>query len=193
MLGWDLYVFDTRHAWTHYAKLVFLHPVGSTGHVVHSSASRAQNVSTLFFMLGWARCGFHKNPAETCYAKLLFLHLVGSTNHVVHSGVSGAQKVNALFLMLGRARCSFHKKRIGTHYATLMFPHPVGSAGHVVYSSASGVQHIDTQKVCWDTLSQTCVFASCGICGSRSALWCIQGVKCRCAIFHAWVSPVRFL
>jgi hypothetical protein len=35
------------------------------------------------------------------------------------------------------------------------------------------------------------VFASDGICGSRSAFWCIQGVKRRCIIFYAWVGPVQ--
>jgi hypothetical protein len=39
MLGWDRYGFDKKHAGIRYAKLVFLHPVRSTGHVVHSSVS----------------------------------------------------------------------------------------------------------------------------------------------------------
>jgi hypothetical protein len=43
-----------------YPELVFLHPVVSTGHVVHSGASRVQNVNSLFFMLARDWSGFHK-------------------------------------------------------------------------------------------------------------------------------------
>jgi hypothetical protein len=68
---------------------VFLHPVGSVGHVNHSGMSGARNVIALFFMHGWDQYGFIKNCSGTRYAKLLFLHLVGSTGHVMHSGAFG--------------------------------------------------------------------------------------------------------
>jgi hypothetical protein len=52
MLGWDQYEFGKKRAKTRYAEQLFSHPVGTTGHVVHSGAFGAQNVDTLLFMLG---------------------------------------------------------------------------------------------------------------------------------------------
>jgi hypothetical protein len=39
--GSDRYGYDKNRTGTRYAELVFLHPVGSVGHVVQSGASRA--------------------------------------------------------------------------------------------------------------------------------------------------------
>jgi hypothetical protein len=38
MLGWDRYGFDNKHGWTCYVNHVFLHAVGSVGHIVDSGA-----------------------------------------------------------------------------------------------------------------------------------------------------------
>jgi hypothetical protein len=73
-----------------YAKLVFLHPMVSTGHVVHSGAFGPRNINALFFMLGWDRKGLHKKHNRTHYAELVFFHPVASVAHVVHNHASGA-------------------------------------------------------------------------------------------------------
>jgi hypothetical protein len=39
MLGWDWYRFHKKCVRTLYAEIMFLHPVGSMGHVLHSDAS----------------------------------------------------------------------------------------------------------------------------------------------------------
>jgi hypothetical protein len=78
MLRWYRYGFYKKRIRTHYVELVFFHPVGSTGHVVYSSASGAQNSDTLFFMLGWAQCGFDKKRVGTRYAELVFLYSMAS-------------------------------------------------------------------------------------------------------------------
>jgi hypothetical protein len=104
------------------------------GHVVHSGASRARNIDTLFFMLKWAQCGFHKKRARTCYNKLVFLLLVGSAGQIMHSRVFGARNLDVLFFMLRWTGSGFKH----------VFLHSVGSAGHIVHSGASRPQNVDT-------------------------------------------------
>jgi hypothetical protein len=76
MLGWARYGFHKKHAGTSYTELVFLHPMGSVGHVVHSRASGPRNVDTLFFVLGWNLYGIDKKRTGTHYTELMFLHPV---------------------------------------------------------------------------------------------------------------------
>jgi hypothetical protein len=45
MLRWAQCGFHKKHTGTRYTELVFLHPMGSAGHVVHSDASWVRNVT----------------------------------------------------------------------------------------------------------------------------------------------------
>jgi hypothetical protein len=96
--------FHKKRAGTRYAKFVFLHPMRSVVHIVHSVASWKRNVEALFFMLGWDRYGLDRKHSGTSYAKLVFLDPVGSVGHVVHFSASGVRNIDALFSMLGWAR-----------------------------------------------------------------------------------------
>jgi hypothetical protein len=48
MLGWDWYGHDKTCAGSGFTEIVFLHPVGTAGHVVHSVASEVRNVDATF-------------------------------------------------------------------------------------------------------------------------------------------------
>jgi hypothetical protein len=45
--------FHKKRVGTRYVELVFLHPAGSAGHVMHNGVTGAQNIDTPFFILGW--------------------------------------------------------------------------------------------------------------------------------------------
>jgi hypothetical protein len=68
MLEWSQCDFNKKRTGTHYVEIVFLNPVKSAGHIVHSGESMAQNMITLFFMLRWDWYGFNKKRAGTHYA-----------------------------------------------------------------------------------------------------------------------------
>jgi hypothetical protein len=55
-----------------YAELVFLHPVGSAGRVVHSGAFGVRKLDALFFILGWVWCAFHKSTPGQVMPNLSF-------------------------------------------------------------------------------------------------------------------------
>jgi hypothetical protein len=92
------------------------------------------------------------------------------------------QNSDALFFILGWDQCAVDKKCVGTCYAKLVFLHPVGFADHVVHSGPSGEQNVDAvffmlewawcgfhKKHSGTRYAELVLFASSGICGSRSA------------------------
>jgi hypothetical protein len=87
-------------------ELVFLHVVGSAGHVVHSDVSGAGHTGALFFMLRWDRYGFHKKCIGISYAKLVFLHPVKSVGHVVDYSAFGVTK--CIPMRLGRETSTYY-------------------------------------------------------------------------------------
>jgi hypothetical protein len=89
-VGWDRFRFNKKRASTRYAELVFLHPVRSAGHIVHSGAPGARNDDAHFFMFRWDRFRFNKKHDGTRSDELVFSHPVVSAGHVVHSGAFGA-------------------------------------------------------------------------------------------------------
>jgi hypothetical protein len=90
MLWWARCGFDKKRVRTHYAELLFLHPMGSTGPILHLGAFGVKNVDALIFMLRWDRYEFDKKHVGTRYAKLVFSQSVGSAVYIVHSNASGA-------------------------------------------------------------------------------------------------------
>jgi hypothetical protein len=78
-----------KNAGTRYVEHVFLHPVGSAGHIVHFSVFALRNIDTIFFIPRWAWCRTHKKCAVTRNTELGFLEHMRSAGHVVRSGAFG--------------------------------------------------------------------------------------------------------
>jgi hypothetical protein len=97
MLRWARCYFDKNCTGTGYAKLMFLRPVESTGHLGHSGASEPRNIGAIFFMLRSAWHGFYKKHVRTRYAELMVFPPVGSMGHIVHFSATGARNFDTLF------------------------------------------------------------------------------------------------
>jgi hypothetical protein len=74
----DRYRFDKKGVRTRYAELLFLHPVGYAGHIVHSTASGVQNIDELFFHAQVGLVRIAEKHGITRYADHVFMHPVRS-------------------------------------------------------------------------------------------------------------------
>jgi hypothetical protein len=72
MLEWARCGFHKKRANTHCVELVFLHPVGSVGRMVHSSASGTRNVIALFSSSGGSSTDLTKSAPGHVTLKLCF-------------------------------------------------------------------------------------------------------------------------
>jgi hypothetical protein len=141
----------------HITPNFFLHPLGSVGHVEPCGASGARNIDALFFLLGWHLYRFHKKHVGTPYAKFVFLHSRKSAlghitlNFCFASGGTHGSRIALRCVRGVKRRCTIFLARVGP--------------GQIL------------ENVHRDTFYQTCVFASGGICGSRSAFWYVRCVK----------------
>jgi hypothetical protein len=145
MLGWAWCGFHKKHIGTCNAKHVFLHPVVTAGHVVHSSGS-GHKTSTHYYFWGvgiicHARVGPRRFPKK---ARRDTLH---RTYLFAFGGICGS---------CSAFRCAQGTKRRRTIFHTRIGP------------------SLFTLKVRRDTLRRTCVFASGGSYGSRSTFHCVR-------------------
>jgi hypothetical protein len=72
MLRWAWCGFHKMRDSTCYTEHVFLHPVGSAGHVVHNDVSGVRIVDALFFMLVWPRAISRKGVLRHVKPNLCF-------------------------------------------------------------------------------------------------------------------------
>jgi hypothetical protein len=137
ILGWALCEYHKNSAGTRYTKLVFMHPMRSGGHVVHSVASGCKT-STHYFSTFY---GPGVGPHEACQDKLrrtcVFASCVIWRSRCGFWCVRGVKHRCTIFHVWVNS-CWSHRKRVGTRYAELMFLHPVQSGGHIMRSRASG-------------------------------------------------------
>jgi hypothetical protein len=100
LLGCAWCGFHKKSDGTRYTEYVFLHSVGSVGHIVHSGVSSLLNIDALFSMLEWERYGFHKKRVGTCYAKLVFFASGGIyVSRSTFQSVQGVKRHHTIFML----------------------------------------------------------------------------------------------
>jgi hypothetical protein len=72
MLGWARCGFHKKHTRTRYVELMFLHPVGSAGHLVHFGACGPRKVDAIVFIVGWASIDSTRSAPQHLMRNLCF-------------------------------------------------------------------------------------------------------------------------
>jgi hypothetical protein len=99
MLGWYRYRFHEKHTGTRYVELVFLHPVGSTGHVVHSAHPGCETSEHYFSCLGGSGMDSKKAQWNTLRRTCVFTS-GGICGHGEHSVCLGREMLVHYFFLL---------------------------------------------------------------------------------------------
>jgi hypothetical protein len=143
MLKSDRYRFRKKRVGTRYTKVVFLHPLGSVGHILHSSAFGREMLTHYFSYSDGTSTDCTKSApghitSNLCFCIRCDMRITWCIP--VHPGCETSTHYFSCSLW---DRCGIHKKRIGTRYTEQLFLYLVGSATYTVHSDASGVGNID--------------------------------------------------
>jgi hypothetical protein len=97
MLRWARCRFHKKRDGTRYAELVFLHLVGSAGHVVHNNASGVRIVDALIFHACVGLVQFPQKARRDRLSRTCVFHPVGSVGLIVHLVRSGRETSSHYF------------------------------------------------------------------------------------------------
>jgi hypothetical protein len=136
MLGWPWCGFHKKNVQTLYAKLVFLHLVGSAGHVVQSGAS-GRETSTDYFSWSGGTGTDSTRMAPGHVTPNLYFFIWWDLRVIWCIPVRPGCEISTQYFSCSRwPQCFFQKNCSLTRHTKLVFLHPVGSVGHIVHSGA---------------------------------------------------------
>jgi hypothetical protein len=136
--GGDWYGFHKKHIGTRYGELLFFHPVGCVGHIVHSSASVCETSTHYFLCLGGTSMDSTNCAPRHVTPNLCFCIWWVCRSHSAFQCVRGTKCQCTIFhSQVGTVRIA--QNHVGTCYAELVFLNPVASMGHVVHSDVNAL------------------------------------------------------
>jgi hypothetical protein len=134
--------FPKKCGGTRYAELVFLHPTGSTGQVVHSAMSWQETSTHYFLCSGGLGAVFLKSVSGHVTPNLCFC-IRWDLRITQCIPLRPGRETSTHYLSCSGDLVRFPKKRTGTRDAELVFWFLVGSVGHAEQCSTSGARNID--------------------------------------------------